>query len=312
MESLESLCSQYGGKFTRQRGAWPRAIRDYWLIFEALHPIAAGYLSRSAQIHKSWGMRWHIENNQMRTLECYSLVLITRGHGWYRDEFTKADIEFQAGDLICLFPGQAHAYAPDPGESWDEINIEFVGPVFDSWMGIGLLDPHQPIRHLAPFDAPDKIDYWLRRFYDVVLPLLKSNTFEPSLSDTGRMLALIAEMCDSWQSGNCDADVKWISDAKRQLRELPFDQKPDYDELARSYSIGEQAYRKKFKRLGGLTPVEYRSRLQIEAACHELISDKPIKEIGYDLGFGSYYYFSRRFKQLTGMTPGEYRNRVNA
>ncbi|MGE9294081.1 MAG: helix-turn-helix domain-containing protein [Puniceicoccales bacterium] len=33
--------------------------------------------------------------------------------------------------------------------------------------------------------------------------------------------------------------------------------------------------------------------------------------MGYDLGFGSLFYFSRRFKQITGMTPGEYRKHVS-
>ena len=312
MESLETLCDRYGGKFSKQRVSWFGGRRDYWLIFEALHPIAAGYVSRSAQIHNSWGMRWHFEEGQLRTLACYSLVLITRGRGVYRDVHTKEDLEVQAGDLICIFPGQEHAYCPDPGETWDEINIEFAGPAFDCWMGVGLLDPHEPVRRLASSAPSGKIDYWQQRFYEVVLPLAKSETFEPRLSDTGRMLALIAEMCESWQSVNCDADLKWINAAKRALKGLPLHHKPDYEELARAFGIGEQAYRKKFKRLSGLTPVEYRSRLQIEAACHQLISDKPIKEIGYDLGFGSYYYFSRRFKQLTGMTPGEYRTNATA
>ena len=61
-----------------------------------------------------------------------------------------------------------------------------------------------------------------------------------------------------------------------------------------------------------MSPFAFRSRQQIEAACHELMeSHKPIKEIGYELGFGSLFYFSRRFKQITGMTPGEYRKQVS-
>ena len=312
MESLESLCGRFGGKFSRQRGAWPSTARDYWLIFEALHPISVGYVSRSSQIHNSWGMRWHFENRRMRSLDYYSLIFITRGRGLYYDPNTNRDLEISAGDLICVFPGKSHAYSPRPGESWDEINVEFVGPVFDSWMGVGLLDPLNPIRSLAPSDSPERIDYWLQRFYEVVLPIVETNTFEPTLSDTGRMIALIAEMSETWQTGACDADLTWTNEAKRRLKELPLEEKPDYQRLAGSFSIGEQAFRKKFKRLSGLTPAEYRSRLQIEAACHLLISEKPIKEIGYDLGFGSYYYFSRRFKQLTGMTPGQYRKNVTA
>jgi AraC-like DNA-binding protein len=43
-------------------------------------------------------------------------------------------------------------------------------------------------------------------------------------------------------------------------------------------------------------------------AKHELyISDKPIKEIASDLGFGDIAYFSRFFKVHTGISPDIYR-----
>jgi hypothetical protein len=57
----------------------------------------------------------------------------------------------------------AHATTPSPGTRWNEINIEFAGPAFDSWTGAGLLDPAEPIRHLEP------VDYWPNRFHETVL-----------------------------------------------------------------------------------------------------------------------------------------------
>jgi AraC-like DNA-binding protein len=38
-----------------------------------------------------------------------------------------------------------------------------------------------------------------------------------------------------------------------------------------------------------------------------LTTDQSIKEISFQLGFDSIYYFSRFFKQKTGMSPSEFR-----
>jgi AraC-like DNA-binding protein len=42
-----------------------------------------------------------------------------------------------------------------------------------------------------------------------------------------------------------------------------------------------------------------------------LSTDKIIKEISYELGFQSIYYFSRVFKKKLGVSPSEIRKTVN-
>ncbi|MDQ8194059.1 AraC family transcriptional regulator [Coraliomargarita sp. SDUM461004] len=313
MNSLKAHCLEHGGKFTRQSGILLGRTRDYWLIFETFHPLPVGYVSRCAQIGRSWGMHRHVDCQQMRELPYYSLVLITDGEGVFYDGSFDRLIPVQAGDLLCLFPGRPHAYAPVKGTSWDEINFEFSGVVFDSWVGAGLLDPSEPVRKLVPDGERALIAEWLKKFHAVAFTLADRKMAEPALADAGRLIALISELCETWQSGNCDADVEWANTAKQQLMKLSAGKKADFAVLAREFGVGEQAYRKKFKRLCGVSPSAFRSRQQIEMACYELISThKPIKEIGYDLGFGSDYYFSKRFKQVTGVSPGEYRRQAHS
>jgi AraC-like DNA-binding protein len=303
MRVLKALCHRYGGKYTVQSGISPNERRDYWLIMESFHAPVAGGIMRSAQIHHSWAMRRHFEANTSRTLTAYSLVYVTKGSGIFRDERHKEPLNVSAGDLICLFPGVSHAYGPGPRESWNEINIEFFGPVFDGWMGQGLLDPELPVRHLG---SPRT---WLSRFHDVVTPLAKDGV-EPTLRDSARLVRLIADMCETWQTPYQNAEVEWAVQARARLISRPTDKKFDLVQEARRFGLGEQAYRKKFKRLCGITPTLFYSRRQIELACHRLISsNESVKTIGLTLGFGSEYYFSRRFKQITGMSPSEYRLR---
>jgi len=311
--SLKELSIKHGGKYTAQSGKWcGMPARDYWLIFETFDAIPSGYVSRSAQIHNSWSMRGHVESGARRNLQQYSLVFITEGEGSFADESNKRILPIQKGDLLCLFPGRPHAYEPLKGQAWNEINVEFVGPVFDAWVGVGLLDPNEPVRNLVRSGDDVEIAQWTERFYDVVLPLAERRVAEPDLTDSGRLINLIASMCATWQSQVNHEDVEWGNHARRQLLDLPLSEKPDFVALAREFGLGEQAYRKKFKKLCGVSPFVFRSRQQIEAACHELLeTHKPIKEIGYELGFGSLFYFSRRFKQVTGVTPGEYRKQVS-
>lgn len=304
MSSLKALTHAYGGKLTVQSGINGTETRDYWLIMESFHGLPAGGLTRSAQIHRSWGMAVHRAENSFRRLRVYSLIYLLEGCGTFSTERDPAGRPVRAGDLFCLFPGIGHLYTPDPGTRWNEINVEFQGPAFDAWTGAGLLDPAEPVRHLEP------TGYWLKRFHETVLPVAKKGG-EPTLADTGRLIALIAEMCSTWTQSQSDAETDWANEARTRLLALPPDKTLDLVKEAKGFGLGEQAYRKKFKRLCGVTPTTFRSRHLIELACHELRgTHRGIKEIAYSLGFRTEFYFFRRFRQITGISPGEYRRRT--
>ena len=271
---------------------------------ESFHSLPTGGLTRSAQIHRSWGMVKQRMENSFRRLKVFSMIYLLEGEGLFSDERGQTDRPVRAGDLLCLFPGVGHVYSSLPGSRWNEINIEFAGPAFTAWIGTGLLDPAEPIRRLLP------VDYWLGRFHDTVLPTARRG-HEPTLADTGRLLSLIAEMCSTWTMPPSSQAVEWIHTARAWLLELPPQAPLDLMEAAKALGLGEQAYRKKFKRLCGVTPTTFRSRHLIEQACHELRStDRGIKDIAYSLGFGTEFYFFRRFRQITGISPGEYRRRT--
>ncbi|MDP0497792.1 MAG: AraC family transcriptional regulator [Verrucomicrobiota bacterium JB024] len=307
MSALETLCRLHGGKFTRQNGTNAGQTRDYWLIMESFHPLYPGWIGRSLQIEGNWGMQFQGQEEKRRVFTTYGLTYVYAGEGEYADDQHEQLIRVRAGDVICLFPGQGHLYRPEAGQTWNEIHISFSGLLFDAWMGTGLLDPDQPVRPLA--NETHGIPYWLERFHEVVLPLARVGV-EPSLSDSGRLVALIAEMCTSWETPKLSENIEWADRARAALIALSPEEPLDLVELGQSFGLGEQAFRKKFKRLCGVTPTVFRSRNLVEQACHQLItSNASIKEIAFECGFGSQPYFSRRFKQITGVSPEEYRAR---
>lgn len=306
IDELKAKCHAHNGSLLVQNGMDGLGPRGYWLLFESMFRLPGGTVIRGSQIHHSWAMQvaMNIRPRDMRKLSHFSFTYITKGRGRYIDNNHPKGIALAAGDLICMFPGHGHVYAPDPGTRWDEINVNFQGEVFNSWVGPNLLDPLTPIRHLSP------IDDWLKKIESIILPLAKPNV-SPSMIDTGKLIALMGQMCNVWQTPFDDVEVSWLETAKQNLRSLPLNQILDLNVMAKHFCIAEQTYRKKFKRLSGMTPSSFRAHFLIEQACH-LLRDTglPLKKIADDLGFGSEYYFSRRFKQIAGMPPGAYREKA--
>ena len=279
------------------------SVRRYWLLFDSPRAPGPGCLVRSSRIVDSWGMRPRLEQDLSfrRTLDWYGLVYVHRGSGTFYDAHGSRPV--RAGDLICLFPGVPHAYGPDADERWDEINVDFSGPAFAAWQGPGMLDPDEPVRHLEP------IGYWLSRFNELVGSVSRAHGI-PTLRDTGKLLELIAHMITDWQPAADKSANRWLEEVEVQLDEIPIGREVDFGRIAGSFDLGEQAFRKKFRRLTGITPAQYRAKRLIEQACLILEqSNETSRSIARRLGFESEFYFSRRFKQFVGTSPREYRRR---
>jgi len=85
----------------------------------------------------------------------------------------------------------------------------------------------------------------------------------------------------------------------------------DVDELANVACITKPYLIRLFKRESGVSPVQYINKKKVERAQLLLFTtDKPVKEIAYELGFSDHSYFIRLFRKLSGITPQEYRLRM--
>jgi AraC-like DNA-binding protein len=85
----------------------------------------------------------------------------------------------------------------------------------------------------------------------------------------------------------------------------------NFHDFAEENHIGYSYFRKMFKKYTGVPPVQYHLDLKVLRAKEMLLySDKSIKEISFELGFQSVYYFSRVFKSKLGLSPSEIRKSV--
>lgn len=78
--------------------------------------------------------------------------------------------------------------------------------------------------------------------------------------------------------------------------------------LSELCGISYEYFRRLFKYLYGVSPVEYINRLKLTRA-KELLSDGSysVSEAAFESGFSDLSYFSRFFKRKTGISPSEYK-----
>ncbi|MBD2865711.1 helix-turn-helix domain-containing protein [Paenibacillus oceani] len=79
------------------------------------------------------------------------------------------------------------------------------------------------------------------------------------------------------------------------------------DELSQLAKLSQSHFRLLFKKVTGMSIIQYQNKLKINIAMDLLVSGKSnVTEVALRLGFNDIYYFSRLFKKKTGQSPSEY------
>lgn len=80
------------------------------------------------------------------------------------------------------------------------------------------------------------------------------------------------------------------------------------EDLAKMYKVSSRYLRKIFMEYVGFSAIEYITMLRIERA-KDLLKNthSSISEIGMDVGYNSFQYFSMMFKKKTGVSPKDFR-----
>lgn len=71
-----------------------------------------------------------------------------------------------------------------------------------------------------------------------------------------------------------------------------------------------RSFKRRFKQATGCAPLEYVQQIRVEEAKRRLErTDRPIEEIGSEVGYENPAFFQRLFKRVTGVTPSAYRRK---
>ncbi|MFC7523756.1 AraC family transcriptional regulator [Parapedobacter sp. GCM10030251] len=240
-----------------------------------------------------------------RVLDEYQLIYITHGRGVFESR-TGGRLTIQEGSIILLFPDEWHRYKPDENTGWNEYWVGFKGPIADQLVTNKFFSRTKPVIRIG---FREEIVAFFNDICD------RTNTerrgYQPLIS--GEILHLLgfvhAISKEDVRSASTDWEGDLVSKARvifRENIETSISAEQVSNDLGVSYSL----FRKVFKKYTGISPGQYLIQLKIEKAKLLLtFPDKLVKEIAYDLGFDSCFYFSKLFKEKTGLSPVHYRER---
>ena len=82
------------------------------------------------------------------------------------------------------------------------------------------------------------------------------------------------------------------------------------DQVAQAASVSRNTCLACFRRVLGLSPMEYLLNHRLEQACHLLLTTHwPVSQVAEACGFGDASYFGKAFRKKTGVSPARYRAR---
>lgn len=243
-----------------------------------------------------------------RRFGAYAFVYLLAGSGTYMDELG-ACRDIDAGDLILVFPDIGHVYGPKPGSTWVERFVVFEGSVFDLWRSQAIIDERAPVLRLP------EIDRWNREIDHILGGSGRIGTIPP-LEAVCRLQLFLARASEHGENGSplTSDDRAWLDRARALLdRAGSGDDERDLQIIADDLMMTYEGFRKRFRRLGSISPARYRSQRTIDRAC-EMMHERTMsdREIAEALGFCDEHYFSRRFRQIMGRSPRAYRQTLLA
>ncbi len=233
-----------------------------------------------------------------RILNEYHFVLISKGEGLFESK-SAGKRKINEGDAFLLFPGEWHRYKPLKKTGWTEHWVGFSGEVANLMMKDYFFKKENPIANKFNNQLVTKLFRMLHQ-------LIEEEPFGFQRTASGICIQLMAELCNT-QLGSRLKHESPVSRAKH-IMNGNIEEDIDFKILAGNLGISYSKFRSDFKRQTGLPPLQYFLLLKIEKAKSLLLNtDISSKQIAYDLGFKSDFYFCRLFKLKMGMSPQKFR-----
>lgn len=236
---------------------------------------------------------------QGRVLHEYQILYISHGAGELETKDNTYPIE--AGSVIVLQPNQWHRYRPIGTSGWQEQYVGFNGQYAENIFKLQSQHLSHPVIHIG----------YHGKIYDSfysILEVVKEERPGYHQICSGLVIYILGQILalKKTASFNNRRVELYIQKACLKIRENLL-VNINVEDLASEFDISYSLFRKEFKNYTGLSPIQYHQSLRIQQAIDLLTNtDKSIKEISYNLGFCSEFYFSKLFKARVGMPPSVY------
>lgn len=252
-----------------------------------------------------------------RNFQVYDVLFVIRGKHYMTEE--DEVYELGVGGVLVLEPGKTH-WGHRPVDSDTEIYwVHFVHPA-----PLGIIQPEQIpwstlLRQGTDKDLePTEQFMYLPKFahlnLDSIIPTLdemvalhRSFTMKNALqlhALTSHLLYRLQAALYTGLDSRAYSLSEIVIDYLNQHLLTPF----NADHMQHTMHFHFDYLARCLKQYTGLSPLQYRHRLQMEKAKALLIhSDLTVGEVGEQVGIPSMNYFARLFRKHQGISPGQYR-----
>lgn len=235
-----------------------------------------------------------------RILDEFHLVLITKGEGVFESKAT-GKIKVSDGDIFLLFPDVWHRYKPKKNVGWTERWVGFSGEIAHDFLSNGFFNSDEPI--ITKCNQPAILNHFSSLF-----KLFNDEPFGFQHIASGICIQLMAELLNIKNAGNNIKNLNSLVSLTKNLMYQNINSTISLKEISQLLGVSYSKFRIDFKKQTGNSPLQYYLLLKIEKSKELLVNtNKSQKEIAFELGFDSYFYFNRFFKKKTTFTPNQYR-----
>lgn len=255
-----------------------------------------------------------------RQFDVFDIIICVSGT-LYMEE-NGIQYEIKKGMVLVLEPGKMHRGYRPTDTNTEVYWIHFEYPLLSKPMLVDKNNWQQPLLNRTDQDTeapPGMVD--IPKFTGIdlrtVVPLLKEMIKVHSILSAYRSYELqilfgrfLIEIQSSMKKSSPQARSLFLGEKVASYLadclEDPFDSVQMENDLHYHFDYLARC----LKQYSGMSPLQYRHRLQIERAKQLLAnSELPLIQVGEQCGFRDNNYFTRLFKRQTSFTPGEYRKR---
>lgn len=245
--------------------------------------------------------------------DCYEVYLFVSGEGYYVIEGNR--YELRPLSLLVIRPGEVHCFRQTGQCDYERYVINFASDAIGSEGELPrtLLDPFlqremgkQNLYHISE----DGILFRIFREFDEIARLRpQTGPFE-----AGRLLGvMLANLARSMAApagspGESETSCRLINGVIQYINEN-LTRPLRLDEIASHFYVSKYHLSRMFKKLIGVSVIDYVIRKRIFLAERLLRSGSTTAEACAGAGFGDYTSFYRSFRRVTGFSPAQMKNR---
>lgn len=240
-----------------------------------------------------------------RILDEFQLIFYLSGEGTFRSD-KAGEHRIKEGNMVMLFPGERHSYFPDKDKGWEEYWIGFKGPNIESRVSNGFFSPRDPFYTITPEMTNQLLDIFSNA---IRVAQQMGQGYQQLLAGYVNMLlgyiSFAGAQARLGEASNTD-------DIQRAMIFIHNNYKRDLhpEHVSEHIGWGYSRFRKVFLQQTGTTPYQYIQEVRIQQSKHLLLNTRmALKEIAYEVGFGSPDYFSTAFRRIVGVSPLAFRKR---